>query len=96
MMSTLALTEARRAVLQAVAVGEVKHHQSWGHNPNEDVWRPATGVRKKVNGAVAWLKQAGLVALGRPEHASLYAPRPWQLTEAGEKWLAENEKNADG
>lgn len=90
-MTPSKLTAARAEVLRAVAWGEVKHYRNWGHDPDEDVWRPATGGRKKVNGVVAFLKGAGLVRLGQAEHASMYAPQPWLLTESGEQWLAEHE-----
>ncbi len=91
MSEHIKLTPARRDVLKAVSDGEVKHHRNWGHDPDEDVWRPATGGRKKVNAAVEFLRQAKLITTGRPEHASMYAPKPWQLTEAGERYL--NEEN---
>lgn len=90
MMATAKLTEARADVLRGVAAGEVKHHRNWGPDPDEDVWRPGGYGRKKVNGAVQFLKEAGLVKIGPAEHASMYAPQPWQVTEAGEKWLAES------
>ncbi|BAL87201.1 hypothetical protein AMIS_19810 [Actinoplanes missouriensis 431] len=92
-MPEITLTPTRAAVLRAVADGEVKHRRNWGREPDEDVWRPATGGSKKVNATVEWLRQVGLIVLGRPEHASMYAPSSWQLTEAGERWLAENEEN---
>lgn len=92
-MPNLKLTPARLDVLKGVAAGEVSQHRSWGHDPDEDVWRPATGGRKKVNGAVAWLKDADLIALGPAVGPSMYAAKPWQLTEAGEKYLAENGRN---
>jgi hypothetical protein len=93
-MVDIKLTAARAAVLKAVGDGEVKHHRNWGRDPDEDVWRPATGGRKKVNGAAEFLYKAGLIVQGPAEHASMYAPKPWQLTEAGEQWLAQN--GADG
>lgn len=88
-MEAINLTAARVDVLKAVSRGEVKHHRRWGRDADEDVWRPATGGRKKVNAAVAYLRSARLIVQGPPEHASMYAAKPWQLTEAGEQWLAE-------
>lgn len=93
-MADIKLTASRSDVLRGVAAGEVKHHRNWGRDPDEDVWRPGGYGRKKVNGVVAFLKEARLIKLGPPEHASMYAPQPWQLTEAGEQWLAENDGNA--
>lgn len=91
-MADIKLTPARADVLRAVSRGEVKHHRSWGHDPDEDVWRPATGGRKKVTAAVNHLQQAGLVVEGPAEHASMYAAKPWQITEAGEQWLEANDQ----
>jgi hypothetical protein len=93
-MNDVKLSATREAVLRGVALGEVKHHRNWGHDPDEDVWRPATGGRKKVNAAVKYLRDARLVALGPATGPSMYSARLWQLTEAGERWLAEHEEAA--
>lgn len=90
-MYDVKLSAAREAVLRAVALGEVKHHRTWGHDPDEDVWRPAAGGRKKVNAAVEYLRAAKLIGLGPATGPSMYSARMWQLTEAGERWLAEHE-----
>jgi hypothetical protein len=87
-MTDIKLTAARLDVLKAVERGEVKHHRSWGHDPDEDKWRPATGGSKKVNGAIAFLRQVGFVELGSASGPSMYSPKPWNLTEAGEQHLA--------
>lgn len=92
-MTDVKLTPARAEVLRGVANGEVKHHRNWGHDPDDDLWRPATGGRKRVNAAIAWLREAGLVTLGCASGPFMYASKPWQLTEAGEQWLAENGGN---
>lgn len=93
-MTAVKLTATREAVLRAVGRGEVNHHRNWGHDPDEDVWRPTDGGRKKVNGPVDYLQQAGLVELGPAARPSIYASRPWQLTEAGARWLTEHEETA--
>jgi hypothetical protein len=87
-VNDIKLTDARAEVLRAIAAGEVSHHRSWGHDPDEDVWRPGGYGRKKVNGVVAFLKEARLIKLGPPVGPSMYAAQPWQLTEDGETWLA--------
>lgn len=89
-MNDIKLTAARAEILKAVSRGEVTHHRNWGHDPDEDKWRPATGGNKKVNGPVEFLRQAKLIALGPAFGPSMYASKPWQLTAAGERWLAEN------
>ncbi|MEU4558450.1 hypothetical protein AB0F72_08670 [Actinoplanes sp. NPDC023936] len=89
-MSDIQLTAARRAVLQAVSDGEVKHHRRWGRDPDEDVWRPASGGHKRVNAGVEFLRKAGLIKLGPPTGDSMFASRLWQLTDLGEQWLAEH------
>jgi hypothetical protein len=85
----ITLTPARLAVLKGVSDGEIQHLRRWGRDPDEDVWRPATGGRKKVKAAVDYLRKAGLIVTGPALHASMYAPQPWQLTSAGESFLAE-------
>lgn len=94
-MDSINLTPARAEVLRAVAAGEVKHHRNWGRDPVEDKWRPAGSVSKRVTATVNFLRDAGLIKVGPAEHASMYAPQPWLLTEAGERWLADNDGGAD-
>jgi hypothetical protein len=91
-MGDVRLTDARAEVLRAVAAGEVNRHRSWGHDPDEDVWRQDGCGRRKVNGAVAFLKDVKLIKLGPAVGPSRYAAQPWQLTAAGEEWLARAEQ----
>ncbi len=84
------LTAARAAVLRGVAAGEVKHHRNWGSEPDEDTWRPGGYGHRKVNAVVEFLRKAGLIEMAPAEHPSMYAPKPWQLTDAGKQWLAEH------
>lgn len=89
-MVDIKLTAARADVLRAVAAGEVSHHRNWGHDPDEDKWRRPGERGKKVNAIVGFLRQARLVELGPASGPSMYSPKPWKLTTAGERWLAEN------
>ena len=93
-MTAVKLTPARAEVLRAVAAGQVKHYRNWGKDPDEDCWGPSGyGRGKKVTAAVEFLLKEKLIEQGPAEHASMYAPKPWKLTEAGEQWLAENGGN---
>lgn len=87
-MTDIKLTADRAEVLRAVAAGEVEHRRNWGHDPDDDIWRPGGHGRRRVNGTVAYLQEAGLVKPGPAAGPSRYAAQPWQLTEAGEQWLA--------
>lgn len=89
-MTDVKLTPARADVLKGVAAGEVNHHRNWGRDPDEDIWRPAGDVRRRVNATVGFLRKAGLIRVGPATGPSMYSPQPWQLTEAGEQWLAEH------
>lgn len=93
-MTDIKLSPTRTAVLRGVADGQVKRHKFSMRADHEDRWHVPGEVAKKVDAAVQWLYDAKLIARGQPEHASFFAPRPWRLTEAGEKWLAGNEESA--
>lgn len=94
-MTDLKLTPARAEILRAVAAGQVKHYRNWGKDPDEDCWSPSGyGRGKRVTAAVDFLRQAKLIETGPAEHASMYAPKPWRLTEAGQRWLSEHEEGA--
>jgi len=87
-MADVKLTPARLDVLKAVAAGQVKHYRNWGKDPDEDCWSPSGhGRGKKVTAAIEFLRKEKLIEMGPAEHASMYAPKPWRLTEAGEEYL---------
>lgn len=93
-MTDIKLSPTRAAVLRGVAAGQVKRHKGSKPSADKDRWHVPRELPKKVDAAVQWLHNANLIIQGHPEHASFFAPRPWKPTEAGEKWLAENEENA--
>ena len=93
-MPDLKLTAARVDVLKGVAAGEVTHRRNWGHDPDEDVWKPGGYGRKRVNAAIKALADAKLIYQGAPVGPSMYASRPWRLTAAGEQWLAQHEQES--
>lgn len=87
-MTAVKLTPTVEAVLRGVARGEVIHTRSMRTDkPDLDRWQWAPGASRKVAREMAKLDDAGFVAF-RIESGRLSAP--WQLTEAGERWLAEN------
>ncbi|MFI1994751.1 hypothetical protein [Actinoplanes sp. NPDC020271] len=91
-MADVKLTPARAEVLRGVAAGQVVRWGSMDTSaPDVDRWTWSPGAARKVNREMAALHDAGLVRYER-EAGRLHAL--WQLTEAGEKWLAENEENA--
>ncbi len=89
MSEHIKLTAARADVLRAVANEEVKHRRHWGKDPDDDKWG-----HKTVTGACAFLRQVKLIRLGRSLGPSMYASQMWELTEAGQRWLAENGEQA--
>lgn len=88
-MTTIKLTPARVELLRAVAAGEVKHHRTWDlKKPNYD-----TIGHRRVTAEMGKLREHGLVRIGRSLSASAFSAQVWDLTEAGEQWLAENGEN---
>jgi hypothetical protein len=94
-MPDIKLTGARLDVLKGVAAGEVSHHRNWGRDPDEDIWRPGGYGRKKVNGAVEFLRTVHLIQLGPASGPSMYSAQPWVLTANGEQWLARAEQESN-
>jgi hypothetical protein len=94
-MADIRLTAPRAEVLRAVAAGQVKHYRNWGKDPDEDCWSEnGIGRGKKVTAPIMFLFKHNLIKEGPAEHASIYAPKPWQLTEAGAEWLAQHPEEA--
>lgn len=90
-MSALNMTPARIAILRAVADPNIEVYatitvHSWAA---ADVWMREPGeMKQKVTGKVKPLVSAGLVKVA-PVGTRYHQPRPYTLTEAGEKILAD-------
>lgn len=85
-MSDLKPTPTRIALLKAVAVTTVIHYRGTGHDPDYSVISGSPD-RRKVTAQMRQLESAGWVRLGSPEWPSYYAPRRWEITNAGKKVL---------
>ena len=89
-MADINLTQGRIALLRGIQAGQVEHRRLWDvKKPDYDVWHWMVGAQRKVTTGVAKLAAAKLVKKGPATGPSMYASQPWQLTEAGEKVLAE-------
>lgn len=88
-MADLRPTKPRLDLMRAIVntPGGVQYLRRWGRDPDEVEWD-----RKTVTGVYRQLDTAGLVKLGPAAHPSMYAPKPVQATVAGEKWLAQHDK----
>jgi hypothetical protein len=91
-------TPTRLALLRDVADPEtsVLEHWSWRTDKRYTEIRYPDGDRRQANARIEELRAAGWVRLGSPSHPSMYASRPWELTDAGRKLFAENEEKARG
>lgn len=89
-MSDLYPTPSRVALLQSIDDGAVSEKYPMGPKP---AWSeldngPGGSPRYvKVTAKVAEMKRAGWVELGSRSHPSMYAPRPWLLTDLGRSIL---------
>lgn len=90
-MSDIKLTPTRAAVLRGVAAGQVVHKRQWDvKKPSPDVWTWIPGAQRTVTADMKKLRELRLVRIGRALSASAFSAQVWELTEAGEQWLADN------
>ncbi|MFB6392670.1 hypothetical protein [Polymorphospora lycopeni] len=94
MTATLKLTPLRVRVLRAVQRGEVLRYQGWTRTEKtKDIWKAADGSKTTVTGTCNDLAntQPRLIQPGRQLGLSIYSGRLWELTDAGEKALADHD-----
>ncbi|HEY6117216.1 MAG TPA: hypothetical protein VI172_14790 [Candidatus Dormibacteraeota bacterium] len=90
-MSDIKLTPTRAAVLRGVSKGQVLHSRQWDtKKPDPDVWTWTPGAQRTVTADMKKLRDLNLVRIGRALSASAFSAQTWELTEAGEQWLADN------
>lgn len=93
-MPALTITGLRADILRAVKAGNVQRHRGWTVNEKtRDVWQVNDHTKKTVTKTCNDLSApgVGLIRPGRTLGRSIYSPQVWELTEAGEKALAEHD-----
>ena len=92
-MTNLELTDGRVALLRGVAAGQVLHVRTLNTSkPEYDLWLWIPGASRRVTNDIAKLRDAGLIELGQGEAGRL--ERLWQISAAGEQWLARHEQGS--
>ncbi len=88
-------TGPRLALMRSIVneTGSVMYERRWGHDPDEVLYHPEGGSRKKVTGVFRQLEAARLAKRGPATGPSMYAPQIVEATPAGRQWLADHDKN---
>lgn len=84
------MTPGRIALLRGIQAGQVEHHRLWNtKKPDYDLWHWMAGAQRRVTTDVTKLAAAKLCEKGLANGQSVYSSKPWRLTAAGVKVLAD-------